>query len=261
MEIYRNIVCVTFEELTSDRDGEPVISKNTLNCILRKDKTLRLSSGGGLGRYVRIDFYRLRDIYRDRYIAKYGDPAEMIKEMRMRERLNLEIDMEARKFYEEFRYDKRGEKVCLDDKLIEQYTVNASVLNRIISIVNDRSVYRKACNGPSISIMESVGDIYEQLRDAYGHTLPTSAARLRTTINDYKREGYSALISRKIGNRNTVVLTEDAGHYVIALKRSSSPIYTDRQIFERYNKEAAFRGWKPIKSMNTLQGYLNAPNI
>lgn len=261
MEIYRNIVCVTFEELTSDRDGEPVMSKNTLNCILRKDKSLRLSSGGGLGRYVRIDFYRLRDIYRDRYIAKYGDPAEMIKEMRMRERLNLEIDMEARKFYEDFRYDKRGEKVRLADKLIEQYTVNASVLNRIISIVNDRSVYRKACNGPSISIMESVGDIYEQLRDAYGHTLPTNAARLRTTINDYKREGYSALISRKIGNRNTVVLTEDAGHYVIALKRSSSPIYTDRQIFERYNKEAAFRGWKPIKSMNTLQGYLNAPNI
>lgn len=35
MEIYRNIVCVTFEELTSDRDGEPVMSKNTLNCILQ----------------------------------------------------------------------------------------------------------------------------------------------------------------------------------------------------------------------------------
>lgn len=261
MEIYRNIVCVTFEELTSDRDGEPVMSKNTLNSILRNDKSLRLSSGGGLGRYVRIDFYRLREMYRERYIAKYGDPAQMIKEMRMRERLKLEIDMKARKFYEDFRYDKRGEEVRLEDRLIEQYTVNASVLNRMISIINDRSMYRKVCNGPAASIMESVGDIYEQLRDAYGHTLPTSAARLRTTIKDYRREGYSALISRKIGNRNTVVLTEDAGRYITALKRSSSPVYTDRQIFERFNKEAAFRGWKPIKSMTTLQGYLNAPNI
>ena len=132
MEIYRNIVCVTFEELTSDRDGEPVMSKNTLNSILRNDKSLRLSSGGGLGRYVRIDFYRLREMYRERYIAKYGDPAQMIKEMRMRERLKLEIDMKARKFYEDFRYDKRGEEVRLEDRLIEQYTVNASVLNRMI---------------------------------------------------------------------------------------------------------------------------------
>ena len=140
MEIYRNKVCVTFEELTSDRDGEPVMSKNTLNGILRNDKSLRLSSGGGLGRYVRIDFYRLRDIYRERYIAKYGDPAEKIKEMRLREQLNLEIDHAARAFYEDFRYNKRGEEVGLTDTLIERYTVNASVLNRLISVLDDRAM-------------------------------------------------------------------------------------------------------------------------
>ncbi len=261
MEIYRNKVCVTFEELTSDRDGEPVVKRKTLESMLNRDKSLRLSSGGGLGRYVRIDFYRLRDIYRERYIAKYGDPAEKIKEMRLREQLNLEIDVTARAFYEDFRYTKRGEEVGLETELIERYTINASVLNRIISVINDRKMYRRACNGSSTSIIESIGDIYEKLRDAYRHTLPTNMARLRMTISSYKREGYSALISRKVGNRNTVVLTEDAGRYLVALKRSSSPVYTDRQIFERYNKEASWRGWKPIKSQSTLRSYLNAPNI
>lgn len=261
VEIYRNKVCVTFEELTSDRDGEPVMKAGSLKVMLSKHPELRASSGGGLGRYVRIDFYRLRDIYRERYIAKYGDPAEKIKEMRLREQLNLEIDHAARAFYEDFRYNKRGEEVRLEGGLIEKYTVNASVLNRIIAIMSDRAMYRKACNGPSIAITETIGDIYEKLRDAYGHTLPTNMARLRMTINSYKREGYSALISRKIGNRNTVVLTEDAGRYLVALKRSSSPVYTDRQIFERYNKEAAWRGWKPIKSQSTLRNYLNTPNI
>lgn len=261
MEIYRNKVCVTFEELTSDRDGEPVMSKNTLNGILRNDKSLRLSSGGGLGRYVRIDFYRLRDIYRERYIAKYGDPAEKIKEMRLREQLNLEIDHAARAFYEDFRYNKRGEEVGLTDTLIERYTVNASVLNRLISVLDDRAMYRRACNGPSSSLTETAGELYELLREAYGHTLPANTDRLRRVICTYRREGYMSLISGKIGNDNTTVITEDAGRYIVALKRSSDPVYTDRQIFEKYNCECGRKGWKPLKSLKSLSGYLKSPNI
>ncbi len=261
MEIYRNKVCVTFEELTSDCDGEPVVKRKTLETILNRDKSLRLSDGGGLGRYVRIDFYRLRDKYQALFIAKYGDPATMIKEMRLKQQLNLETDMAAREFFEDYRYIKRGEEVGLSDTLIERYTVNASVLNRLISILDDRAMYRRACNGTSISLTETVGETCELLRDAYGHTLPTSVERLRRAISAYRQDGYISLISGKIGNGNTTIITEEAGRYIVALKRSSAPVYTDRQIFDKYNNECGLKGWKQLKSIKSLSDYLNAPNI
>ena len=261
MELYRGIVCVTYDELTSDKDGEPVMKLGTLNARLYHDPALRVSEGGGLGRCARIDYYRLRECYRKRFEAKYGDPGKRIEEMRLREETALVMDEEARRFYEDYRYDKRGEETSLPDRLIEQYTVNASVLNRLIGILDARSMYRKACNGRTTGLTDTIGDVYERMREAYGHTLPANLRRLRDRIAEYRHDGYAALISGKVGNSNTAILTGDAARYVVALRRSSVPVYTVAQIFEKYNSEAPSRGWKRLRSIESLRGYLDSPEV
>ena len=72
-----------------------------------------------------------------------------------------------------------------------------------------------------VEVQESMGTIIgtaDRLRDSYGHTLPENAARLKDKINQYKKEGYSCLISKKMGNDNTLKITEEAGNMIIALK-------------------------------------------
>ena len=132
MEYFNKIVCVTVQELTSSENGEPVISLWTLYSLIRRGKAQRVNRGGGLDNYALIDYLSLPERYRIRFEQKYGDPVELIKEKCMKNR--LKIDEAARIFFEDYRYDKAGELVSLTEPKKAEYTINASVLNELISI-------------------------------------------------------------------------------------------------------------------------------
>ena len=91
-----------------------------------------------------------------------------IKEKCMKDR--LKIDDAARTFFEDYRYDKAGEMVSLTERKKEEYTINASVLNELISILNDREGYRKALGGSTKKVWETIIGTADRLRDSYGHT-------------------------------------------------------------------------------------------
>ena len=86
-------------------------------------------------------------------------------------------------------------------------------------------------------------------------------ARLRGKIRCYKLQGYPSLISGKVGNASTLKITEEAGRFLIALKRSRVPVYTDSRIFEEYNRVAPEKGWKELKSKRSLTMWFNRPEI
>ena len=255
MEYFNKIVCVTFEELANRCDGEPVVNRNTLDSLIRRGRIRRVTRGGGLDNHALIDYLSIPDRYRLRFEQKYGDPVELIKENCMKE--SIRIDDAARKFFEDYRYDKAGETVSLTERKKEEYTINASVLNELVSILNDRVGYRKALGGSVKSVWETITGTSERLRASYGHTLPENAARLKDKINRYRKEGYSCLISKKMGNDNTLKITGEAGDTIIALKRSRVPVYTDAQIFVEFNRIAGEKGWKQLRSIQSLRGFLN----
>ena len=72
---------------------------------------------------------------------------------------------------------------------------------------------------------------------------------------------YGVLVSGKYGNSNTLKIEEDGGRYLVALKRSRVPVYTDMEIFEEYNRVALERGWKPLKSPRILREWFNSPRV
>ncbi len=256
MEYYKKTLCVTHEELTSGDD--PVIRSDTLRQNVHRGNIQSAHRGGGEGGYALYIYSSLPDKYQKRFVAKYGDPEQkLIREMIMSK---VKKDENAELFFEEYRYDKNGEQVPLPERIQAEYVWNASVLNALISELDTLRPKRNMLGG-SRNVWETLLARVEEWREEYAHTLPGSEGRLKSLVNQYRPQNYAVLVSGKYGNSNTLKIEEEAGRYLVALKRSRVPVYTDMQIFEEYNRVAPERGWKPLKSPRSLREWLNSSRI
>ena len=256
MEYYKKTLCVTHEELTSGDD--PVIRSDTLRQNVHRGNIQSAHRGGGEGGYALYIYSSLPDKYQKRFVAKYGDPEQkLIREMIMSK---VKKDENAELFFEEYRYDKNGEQVPLPERIQAEYVWNASVLNALISELDTLRPKRNMLGG-SRNVWETLLARVEEWRGEYAHTLPGSEGRLKSLVNQYRPQNYAVLVSGKYGNSNTLKIEEEAGRYLVALKRSRVPVYTDMQIFEEYNRVAPERGWKPLKSPRSLREWFNSPRV
>ena len=256
MEYYKKTLCVTYQELTCGDD--PVITRGALDKQLQRGTIERSHRGGGEGSRAQIIYSSLPNKYQKRFVAKYGDPEQkLIREMIMSK---VKKDENAELFFEEYRYDKNGEQVPLPERIQAEYVWNASVLNALISELDTLRPKRNMLGG-SRNVWETLLARVEEWRGEYAHTLPGSEGRLKSLVNQYRPQNYAVLVSGKYGNSNTLKIEEEAGRYLVALKRSRVPVYTDMQIFEEYNRVAPERGWKPLKSPRSLREWLNSPRI
>lgn len=257
MEYFENELCVTYEELTSGND--PVISGATLRQNIKRGNIRRAQRGGGEGSYALIIYSSLPEKYKIRFVERKGDPEQILKEQRMRDR--VKTDDKARSFYEDYRYEMNGVETGLSDKLKAEYTLNASVLNALIYDLEDKTTSRKMLGNSLATLWENVAATSENLRDIYHHTLPENQARLREKIRRYKKEGYISLISGKVGNKSTVKIIPEMGRQLIALRRSRVPVYNYAQIFDEINRIALEKDWKPLKSKRSMVQWFERPEI
>lgn len=138
--------------------------------------------------------------------------------------------------------------VALPMDVKKEYTWNASVLNALMEEFKRLSSSNNKLTGFRRNLWELLLVTSEEWRPVYGHSLPGSVGRLKALINKFRPDNYGVLVSGKYGNSNTLKIEEDGGRYLVALKRSRVPVYTDMEIFEEYNRVALERGWKPLKS-------------
>ena len=74
--------------------------------------------------------------YRRRFVATYGEPEEKMREAMTK--ASIKIDAKAREYYEAYTYmDKDGQERHLTEKMIEEYTINASVLGELEKMAQD----------------------------------------------------------------------------------------------------------------------------
>ena len=257
MEYFNKILCVTSPELTSG--SNPIFKEGTLNVYASTGKISRVHRFGGEGGYTLYAWNSIPQKYRKRYMERYGDPEQRMKEAMMRDRIKL--DSEAREWYEAFTYEKNGKQEHLTEKLIEEYTINASVLKELLKMMAQRRAIRQSLNGSTGGAWEVIYKSSEAMREEYQHTLPQNEARLKTKLKAFKADGYRSLISGKVGNLNTIKITPEFGRLLIALKRSRVPVYTDAQIFEEGNRRAVENGWKSLKSLSGLKRWFNSAAI
>ena len=226
MEYYGKILCISYNDLTYD--DRPVmvggradyshsrclngvapsmLPAETLAPIMSKANYKQLSGhrrqinvirkAHGLGNYALIEVATLPQRFKDRIKKKYGALEQNVLKDWFGQ--HYRVDAEARSFYTRFRFED-GSALPLEK--INEYTVNASVLKAVVSVMSDTNIMRKAMNGQTINWGEMAGAI-SYYKAEFGHTLPLSPHRFRERVNAYQKEGYESLISKKFKNQNT----------------------------------------------------------
>lgn len=253
MEYFDNILCVTYKELLD------IMPKGTLNSQLSREKLDVVSRGGGENNPALYAYSSLPEKYKKRWVARHGEPEKQMREEIIRN--IVKRDEKAENFFEEYRYDKNGELVALPEDVKKEYTWNASVLNALMEEFKRLSSSNNKLTGFRRNLWELLLVTSEEWRPVYGHSLPGSVGRLKALINKFRPDNYSVLVSGKYGNSNTLKIDEESGRFLVALKRSRVPVYTDMQIFEEYNRVAPARGWKALKSPRSLRSWFSSPRI
>lgn len=192
MEYYGNTLCISSNELVetgimSRACYDKAAARGSLQVVRR--------GGGASGCVALIAVDSLPTRYKTKVQEKFPGGAEA--RLKGWVTSNYQVDQNARVFYS----DRRQTKLDLTPEKIEEYVVNASVLNTCIALYDRASAYRKLMGEKyDWNMMARTVAI---LKDEYHHTLPESMLRFRQKVNQYKQGGYGALISGKFGNQNT----------------------------------------------------------
>lgn len=253
--MYGNIRCVTFAELVSQGG---ILSVPNYKKKVKEGKLRVIRPGKGKGSYALIDYNSLPEPIRKTYDEMNPEAKQQLKEQYMSD--ILIPDKKAMEYYR----DKYRLTVGsgLTDKKQAEYVLNAEVMNEMIRVESStRALHSKCGFIRKAEVWEAVLGTCEKLRATYCHTLPNNPARLREKFNQYKKESYATLISRKVGNQNTRKIGPDEARLLLKLRRSRVPIYTETQLFEEFNRQAELRGLVQLKSPTSVRNFLFSPAI
>lgn len=253
LERYDDKIAVTVEDLTRDDDGPAVMSKTNYDKLVLRRRVSLLRRGCRCT-YALVEYATLPERFKERFEAKYGDPEELLRE----DRLAVEISEEARAYYASVR-GANGQELSYEK--IEEYTLNASVLDHLRELVaSQRGGRKRAGTGTAVN-WEGIHSESEELRTRLGHTLPKGQESLKNKLRAYEKQGCESVISGKLTTMNRQKITDDGGRLLVALRRSRKPVYTFKAMLDRYNEEATRRGWKTLTSQATIKAYLSRPEI
>lgn len=255
MEYYNGQLCISYDELTGG--DHPLVKAGTLKTWQTRCKIRQERKAYGEGVTALFAYESLPNAIRMEFEHRYGDPSKLLP--KPGERYYVE-DVAARTYYETYKYQKNGKEVYLPQRIIEEYTTNASICNMLIDRWGELTALSNKLGNRRRDLWRVLSEYAESLRYAHKHTLPRSEGRLRSKVMEYKSEGYLTLISGKMGNSNTAKITEEAGLYLLGLRRNRSEVLTNSQLLEEYNKHSKQKGFKPI-TLATLTAWLNEPSI
>lgn len=256
MEYYGKILCISYNDLTyddrpvmvngkadysrsrtlkgvhpstlSEEELAPILSVPNYKKLAAKKEINVVRPGKGLGSYALVEIATMPLRFQEMIKLKYGD----MKEDVIRNWLgsHYHIDAKAREFYTRFRFDNGD---ALPPEHIQEYTVNASVIEAVMRAMEDATFMRKAMKAGPVNWGELAGAIsYYQAE--FGHTLPVSSNRFKKRVNDFKANGYESLISRKFMNQNRRKVTYDIERLLLSIDaQPEQPFNTT--VWEQYN--------------------------
>lgn len=206
----------------------PIMSVPNYKKLAARKEINVVRQGKGLGSYALIEIATMPLRFQERIKLKYGEMKEDI--LRNWFIGHYHIDAKAREFYTRFRFDNGD---TLPPEHIQEYTVNASVIEAVLRAMDDATFMRKAMKAGPVNWGELAGAIsYYQAE--FGHTLPVSSNRFKKRVNDFKANGYESLISRKFMNQNRRKVTYDIERLLLSIDaQPEQPFNTT--VWEQYN--------------------------
>ena len=256
MEYYGKILCISYNDLTyddrpvlvngkadysrsrtlkgvhpstlSEEELAPILSVPNYKKLAARKEINVVRKGRGLGGYVLVEVATMPLRFQEKIKLKYGDMKEDVIKNWLGS--HYHIDAKAREFYTRFRFDNGD---ALPPEHIQEYTVNASVIEAVMRAMEDATFMRKAIKAGPVNWGELAGAIsYYQAE--FGHTLPVSSNRFKKRVNDFKANGYESLISRKFMNQNRRKVTYDIERLLLSIDaQPEQPFNTT--VWEQYN--------------------------
>lgn len=253
MEKFEGKIAVSKFDLTRDDDGETIMSISMYDYFV-KNKRLNILRRGCYKTPALIEYASMPAYIKERFEAKYGDPQKMLVEADEA----IEIDNAARDYF-------GGALTAEGDRLtaekIDEYTLNASVMNMLQESLDAQKAGRHRAGSRTKISWSGIWGISERLRDRTHHTLPKTELALKKKIYEYRKLGYECLISGKMGNKNTMKITPEGSDFLVALRRCRKPVYTLDRILEEYNRIAPSRKWTSLTSVDSIKRHLERPDI
>lgn len=206
----------------------PIMSVPNYKKLAARKEINVVRQGKGLGSYALIEIATMPLRFQERIKLKYGEMKENI--LRNWFIGHYHIDAKAREFYTRFRFDNGD---ALPPEHIQEYTVNASVIEAVLRAMDDATFMRKAMKAGPVNWGELAG-VISYYQAEFGHTLPVSSNRFKKRVNDFKAHGYESLISRKFMNQNRRKVTYDIERLLLSIDgQPEQPFNTT--VWEQYN--------------------------
>lgn len=245
---YNNILCVSYNEIVPS-----IYSFDAFRKAIERGKINRVRRASFESPAL-IEVASLPEKILSKLREKYGENFDKAAETDSLEGF-YKLSQEALEFYRNW---KTTEDLRLSDKLIEEYTVNASVLIALRKYYNYRFTYIKSRGGSTSGLWKNVSAIVSCLRNKVQHSLPENPRRLKQKLEEFETKGYAALVSGKISNSNKALLTERAKEWLLSRWTDQvNKVASIEQLYDEYlTKAMTMNGWKLISSPKTIYNFI-----
>ncbi|MGE0931703.1 hypothetical protein [Peijinzhouia sedimentorum] len=198
----------------------------------QRKKGLRIKEGKGPGNETLISWQCMPTEWREMCKQHFGNPESEYNALEK----HFEINGEAKAYYDKFQFENDK---YLKAEQKEQYTINASVLDAVISLKAERTMSRKSRGGSVKGLWDSLAADVVAFQDKLKtmghipHTLPSTAKWLRPRVKSYINESYYALIDGRNNNSNAKVVTPEMielWQNIYAGQRDRKPTYIEVHI-------------------------------
>lgn len=186
-------------------------ASETLGLIKARGLQTRIANGdikkirnNAPGIHVLLEFASLSLGWQRLAVERFGTPPAKVN-VTLFEKF-YERDIEAMAFFTQYML-KDGK--FLPNPNIEEYTINASVLNTCFKVYDKRYALRKQMNGGVLDVWETIAKEAQLFRAVQPHTLPDHFRRLREKCMKYKKSKYDVLIHKNFANKNALRVSGD----------------------------------------------------
>lgn len=176
----------------------------TLNKRLNNDnKCEKQLRKGCFGNDALVLFSSLDHQVKHALVFRFGPAPEVVSKSLFA--TSYTPDRSAYEFFLAHTYGDDHKKLDLES--VAQYTYNASVLNSVVLMKQNRKQIAKSKGVNTLDIWQSLSNDVNAFREV-NHKLPTTKGGLRRKTMQYINQGYIAIVSEKFGMQNALKIKE-----------------------------------------------------
>jgi len=269
---HNDVLCIETNWLTGEGG---IISYDNLYKRRKRYGEFKVEKHHGQYQKSLIKYSSIPDRYKEKIIAKIGDPTKAVKHRQFRK--HLVYDAKAVSFYANYKL-QNGRALPIERQ--KEYYTNAMFINALNIVSSDVRARRNAMGGSKKGIWQALSEVINDLQKEYGHTLPANYLRLKDKVKKFNTHGYSSLIHRNYGNQNSRKVNERLEMLILSIYIMNNKPYvsmvldiyleflsgktdiidiTTGEVFQRSDFYDENKGQYIIVSEATVWNYINDP--